>query len=198
MKDTVDFPVPVTPPSSPGMTAEAVDAVLADLAAVAERLIVDSAAAQRELGERNDDNERWLAHGDPPVGFGSFPHPGRALTSVRLAHAIDRARLLGQSSRRVVAWWADLATYAALSTVAGKSINPVRAAGADPSAHFREEDLHHLPGPTTRRGQKAGPARRAVRGPAPGPDGLADGAPLDAGEFAARVGLTLRRSLTLT
>ncbi|OKI58004.1 hypothetical protein [Micromonospora sp. CB01531] len=111
---------------------------------------------------------------------------------MRRAHAIENARLLRQSSREIVAWWADLATYAALSTAAGQPINPVRAAGADPSAHLTDEELRHLPGPSD---DVRALARLAAlfAGPSVSPDATAD-PPVDAVEFAARAGLMLQRS----
>ncbi|RNH92880.1 hypothetical protein EEZ25_33570 [Micromonospora aurantiaca] len=174
------------------MTATTVDAVLADLATVAGRLIADSTAAQRELDERDDESERWLAQDGSLAGHRSYPNPSRALSSVRRAYAIENARLLRQSSREIVAWWADLATYAALSTAAGQPINPVRAAGADPSAHLTDEELHHLPGPSA---DVRALARLAAlfAGPPVNPDATAD-PPVDAGEFASRAGLMLQRS----
>lgn len=191
MRQTSDLPEHVTPPVPPEMTAEAVEAVLADLAVVADRLIAESAAAQRELDERDDENERWLTQGERPAGYRSYPRPRRALSSVRRAHAIENARLLRQSSREAVAWWADMATYAALSTAAGQPINPVRAAGADPSAHLTDAELRHLPGPSD---DVRALARLAAlfAGPPLSPDAAA--APLDAGEFASRAGLMLRRA----
>ncbi|MFI7211591.1 hypothetical protein ACIBP4_12175 [Micromonospora maritima] len=174
------------------MTPEAVDTVLADLAATADRLITESAMAQRELDECNDDNERWFTQVGLPAGHLGYPNPSRALSSVRLAHATDRARLLRQSARRIVAWWADLATYAVLSTVAGQPIDPVRAAGADLSAHLTDEELHHLPGPSQ---DVRTLARLAAffAGPSVNPDAPAD-PPMDAGEYASRAGLILQRS----
>lgn len=192
MRETTDLPEHVAPSPPPAMTAAAVDAVLADLATVADRLIADSATAQRELDDRDDDNEGWLAQDGPPAGYPSYPNPSRALSSVRLAHAVDSARLLRQSARQIVAWWADLATYAALSTAAGQPINPVRAAGADPSAHLTDEELHYLPGPSD---DVRALARLAAlfAGPPVSPDATADPS-VDAGEFAARAGQMLQRS----
>ncbi|WP_329110166.1 hypothetical protein OG792_14800 [Micromonospora sp. NBC_01699] len=195
MRDTTDSPEHATPPATAEMTAEAIDAVLADLAEVSDLLVAECAAAHRELDERNDEDERWLTRGAHAAGQRSCPHPKRALTSLRLTHAIHHARHLRRSSRELVAWWADLATYVALSTAAGEPINPVRAAGADPSAYLEDEELRHLPGPSEEVRTLARLAAFFVDTPQ-NLGAIADAPRLDAREFAARAGLALQRSAT--
>ncbi|MFY1696616.1 hypothetical protein [Solwaraspora sp. WMMA2101] len=191
MRQTSDLPDHAASPVPSEMAAEAVDAVLADLAAVADRLIEESAVAQREVDERNDDNERWLTQTRTPAGYRSYPNPRRALSSVRLDHAVHRARLLRQSSREVVAWWADLATHAALSTAAGQPVSPVRAAGADPSAYLTEEELHQLPGWSD---EDRALAELVALFTVPPMNPEATDISMDAGEFAAWAGPMAQRS----
>ncbi|MFV2098039.1 hypothetical protein ACFHW1_21605 [Micromonospora sp. LOL_014] len=191
MRQTSELPDHAASPALSGMTAEAVEAVLADLAAVADRLIEEWAVAQREVDERNDDNERWLIQTGTPAGYRSCPNPRRALSSVRLDHAVHRARLLRQSSREIVAWWADLATHAALSAAAGQPVNPVRAAGADPSAYLIEEELRHLPGWSDK---DSALAELVALFTVPPMNPEATDISLDAGEFAAWAGPMAQRS----
>ncbi|MGC4805949.1 hypothetical protein [Micromonospora sp. DT233] len=175
-------------PVDESLTDDAVDAVLAGLAAVAEQLIADTAAAEQEVNARNDDNEGPLERGEVGPGYWSRPDPHRALRSLRLAHACHAARDLRDASRHIAAWWADLACYAVLSAAAGQPVNRCRAAAADPSAHFWDEELRHLPYPTDEQRQLAELAA-AVAGP-PSPYDPEDGLRAAVADYVARAGFT--------
>ncbi|WP_328822515.1 hypothetical protein [Micromonospora rubida] len=174
------------------LTDEAVDAVLTGLAAVAEQLIAESAAVEEAVSVLNDDCEGPLVRGEVGPGYWSRPHPTRALAAVRLAHACRAARDLRDDSRHIVAWWADLACYAVLSAAMGQPVSGYRAAAADPSAIFGDEELSHLPHPTQDERQFAELAV-AIAG-TPGPHLPDDGLRAVVADYVARAGLTLRPS----
>ncbi|MFV2103162.1 hypothetical protein [Micromonospora sp. LOL_024] len=173
------------------LTDEDIDAVLAGLAAVADQLIADTATAEQAVSVLNDDNERSLVLGQVGPGYWSRPNPNRALTKLRLAHACRTARDLRDASRHLVAWWADLATYAALSAAAGQPVPAYRAAAADPSAILDEEELRRLPYPTPEERQFAGLAAALAGTPGPHPD---DNLHAVITDYVARAGLTLQPS----
>ncbi len=172
------------------MTDEETDAVLAELAAVAAEMIADTAVAERDLDMWTDAEEQYIESG-PPIR--SRPDPRRAVVSMRSIMAIDTAGNLRQATREIVAWWADLATYAALATAGGRSIDPVRAAGADPSAVLTSEDLASLPAPSEYSYQLASLAARMADTPV-GPYEQRDDLLALTRDLTARNGLKLRRS----
>lgn len=173
------------------MTDEEIDAVLAGLAAEAAEMIADTAVAERDMEVWCDESERYL-ESSVQVEW-RRPDPRRAVASLRSTAAIDAARNLRQATRELVAWWVDLAIYTVLATASGRPIDPVRAAGLDPSSHLTAEDLSCLPMPSENDRMLAGLAARMADTPV-GPQEQRDDLSALTRDLTARTGLALGRS----
>jgi hypothetical protein len=131
--------------SGDGMSRDAIEELLAELAAVAEEVIAQADAADARMNELSDASEALL---DQRVADGVprwRPDPQHAIVSLRDTLATNAAREHRNAAREFVAWWADVATLAVLAAVTGQRVPPTRVAAADPTIWFAEEDLHHLP-----------------------------------------------------
>jgi hypothetical protein len=136
----------LTPPVSArqtGMTGDAIDAVLAELAAAADEFLAEEAVAERAREYWLDESEKFF---EAPTC--SEPEPHWAVSSLRNEVTEVTAKAIADASRQLVAWWFDLATYAVVATARGVPIHPVRARGAAPYGHLHAPELAHLPGPS--------------------------------------------------
>ncbi|MGH2886651.1 MAG: hypothetical protein ACRDPA_28830, partial [Solirubrobacteraceae bacterium] len=141
------------------MNPAEVDAILAELAEVATGLMGEAAHAEHELDARSLESDRFV---EAPEDVCKAPNPRRALASAREELAATAARVLRDASRDFVSWWADAATQATASAVAGKPVLPARLALADPSAYLDAEDLGFLPPAPDNVYQLAGLAARVA------------------------------------
>lgn len=128
-----------------GMSLVALEEVLEDLTVVTEEVIVQAEAADAEMNRLSDAREslieQRMALGVPSCQ----PDPQSAIVDMRSTLAVNVAREYQEAAREFVAWWADVATLAVTAAVTGQHVHPARAAAADPTRWFDDEDLQHLP-----------------------------------------------------
>ena len=161
------------------LTSVDVDGVLAGLASAVATFHADWVAAMGETG-------RWEAAEEALLGTSLSTHGvARAVAASRWSTAAMTQRKLRSAGRELVAWWADLATYAALAAVRGVEVDATRAMAAEPGRFFGPELLARLPAVDEHHHLLAG---LAVRLGAAGP-GRGDDLPELARDMAARAGL---------
>jgi hypothetical protein len=121
-----------------GMTPQDVDEMLDELAAVVDEAIADLRAAERAEAEMADRPVRLLRVGDRL-------YPRRTYVRLQWELACQVLSTREQDARELAAWWADLATVAAVAALRGEPLHPVRAAAGDPATSMDDEDMRHLP-----------------------------------------------------
>ncbi len=143
------------------LTADEVDGALADLASATEQLLLAAKVADAEAIHASDAVEAMLkaAESNPnqlSANFRAELNPQRASLMLRDELATEVARLHLAAAREWASWWADLAALALVAAATDTPLHPVRAAAADPTVMFTDEDLRQLP--------RAGQADRELAG----------------------------------
>lgn len=176
-----------------GMRLPAIEKVLAELAAVTEEVIALSEAADAEMEKLSAVREGLIEQRVAQGVRSCQPDPRSAIADLHSTLAVRVARDYREAAREFVAWWADVATLAVIAAVTGQSVHPTRAAAADPTTWFDEDDLQHLPDVPDDVRKLAGLAARLAATPL-GPAHADVGAAERAMDFAASAGLRLDRA----
>ncbi|GAA1937406.1 hypothetical protein [Amycolatopsis minnesotensis] len=127
------------------MNRDAIEEVLAELAAVTEEVLAQADAADARMNELSDAREALLEQRAADGVSLCKPAPHYALAGLRDTLAMHAAREQREAAREFAAWWADVATLAVLAEVSGQPVSPTRLAAADPTLWMSEEDMHDLP-----------------------------------------------------
>lgn len=128
-----------------GMSAAEIDQVLSELGQVVDDVMAAARTANAEMEEAEAASEALLEQRELNGAPLCQPKPGWAVTRLRAELASAAARRYRDVTREFVAWFADLATVALVHAITGQPVHPARAAAADPTLWFSDEDLRHLP-----------------------------------------------------
>lgn len=185
--------------ATPGeaMSDEAIDHVLRALTAAADRIATDYADAVRLRQDMYESDERSArlraAETWPPPGLRIDPLESLGARQTLLAE--ETAEKLEDAVAVFAAWYADVAACAVVAQLVGARLTPVRVAAADPYTHMDEHQLSLLPAiPEADRelaelavwmDESLADVRLADRGLTP----------VGGRDFAAEIGLTVRRTL---
>lgn len=127
------------------MSLIAFEEVLADLAVATEEVMARAEAADAEMERMSEASERLIGQRVAQGVSSCQPDPRSAIVDMRSTLAVNVAREYREAAREFAAWWADVATLAVVAAVTGQRVHPARAAAADPTRWFDDEDLQHLP-----------------------------------------------------